>query len=348
MEPKFGIIGCGGISRFHFHALAKCDARVVHIADVVPDAAQPYVQTFGARFSTDYRELLADPEVTVVSVLTNSKYHRDICLAALEAGKDVICEKTMTENADEAEQVARAALASNQLFFTAFMKRFFPAVQKAQELLPQLGRLFSAQVRAWQQWGNFYELDNIQGWEWVAQKYGGAVVKCAGSHMLDMTMHLLGRPASLYANVDYVPGTDFDRKATALLEYPNGMVVSFETATHPLKRIGYERNSWDEFIKISGVNGQLEVYTVQWDHPENNPALLVHYDNTTETVTEYRFAPVNPFDVEVQYFYDCLTRREQGRPNVVDGFNVDVVIEAIATSGSRRAPVELDWRGIAI
>jgi predicted dehydrogenase len=145
--------------------------------------------------------------------------------------------------------------------------------------------------------------------------------------------------------VDYIPGTDFDRKATALLEYEDGLVVSFEAATHPLKRIGYERNSWDECLQINGVNGRLQVYTVQWDHPEHNAALLIHYDNERETSTEYRFAALNPFDVELAYFYDCLARREQGHPDVVDGFNVDAVIEAMVTSHRDRAPVDLDWRG---
>ena len=136
---------------------------------------------------------------------------------------------------------------------------------------------------------------------WAIARYGGAVIKCAASHMIDMTLHFLGRPRSLYAHVDYIPGTDFDRKATALFEYEDGLVVSFEAATHPLKRIGYERNSWDEFIQINGVNGRLDIDTVMWDHPEHNAALLVHYDNGKGISTEYRFDAVNPFDVEMAY-----------------------------------------------
>jgi len=111
------------------------------------------------------------------------------------------------------------------------------------------------------------------------------VLKCAGSHMLDMTLWLLGRPQAVCAHVDYVPHSQLDRKVVAILEYPHGMTATFETAVHPLKKIGYERNSWDEFIEINGVNGRLTLSTVMWDQPERNPALLTHYDNTTETVT---------------------------------------------------------------
>lgn len=345
MKPRWGVIGCGNISRFHFNGLRKAGATVSHIADIRPEAARTWVDAFSARFSTDYRDLIADPEVTVVDVLTDSRYHYPIVMAALAAGKDVVCEKTMMDCADEAVEVARAVKPS-QLFFTAYMKRHFPAVQKARELLPALGRLFSGQVRVYQNWGNYYEMAAGNPSGWVIDKYGGAVIKCAASHMIDMTLNLLGRPQSLYAHVDYIPESSFDRKAVALFEYRDGMTLTLEAATHPLKRIGFERNSWDERIEINGVNGRLELYFVRWDQPENNGALLVHYDNERETATEYRFAPVNPFDIELAYFCDCLERREQGRPNVVDGFNVDLIIETMVESGRRRAAVNLDWRGL--
>ena len=345
MKPKWGIIGCGGISRFHFAGLAKLNADIGYIADLDEVAAAPYVDKFSAKFTTDYQKLIADPEITVVSVLTNSKFHREMCLAALEAGKDVVCEKTMTENAAEAAELVAAVKNSDNLFFTAFMKRFFPAVQKASELLPSLGRLFSAQIRTYQPWGNYYEMSAEDIPSWVFDKYGGAVMKCAASHLLDLTFHLLGRPESLYAHVDYIPASNFDRKVTALFEYNSGMVASFEAAVHPLNRIGYERNAWDEHIQINGVDGRLDLYIVQWDQPEHNPALLVHYDNKTEKSTEYRFPAVNPFDIEMSTFTSALFHRKQIHPDVVDGFNVDYIIETMAKSQYEKSPIKLDWMG---
>ncbi|QGQ94336.1 gfo/Idh/MocA family oxidoreductase [Paenibacillus psychroresistens] len=346
MKPKFGIIGCGDISRFHFNGLKKAGADIVYIADINEAAAKKYVDELGARFSKDYKDLLADPEVTVVSVLTSAKYHKEICIAALQAGKDVICEKTMSNNAEEAFEIAKAAEESGQLFFMSYMKRFFPAVKKAKELLPKLGRIFSAQVRAYQAWGNLYELEHGLGQQWILDGYGGAIVKCAGSHMIDMTLNLLGRPERLYAHVDYIPNSQVDRKAAALFEYGNGLVVNYETAAHALKKIGYERNSWDEYIEINGVGGRLRISTVMWDHSEKNAALLVFYDNETDTSTEYRFNAEIPFDAEMQYFYECLCNRVQGAPNVVDGFNTDIMISAIMESGFTRMPVVLDWQGL--
>jgi predicted dehydrogenase len=314
MEPRYGIIGCGNISRFHFAGLAKIGARVVHISDINPERAKPYVDQFGARYSADYRNLISDPEVTVVSILGPGRFHRQMCLEAIAAGKDIICEKTLANNPQEALEIVQAVREKKGLFFTAYMKRFFPAVQKAQELLPTLGTFFSAQVRVFQNWGDLYNAKEASSYQWILDNYGGAILKCGGSHMLDLTMFLLGRPVGVYGNIDYIPNSKIDRRATALLEYPLSLVVNFEAATHPLNKIGYERNSWDERVEINGTNGRLEISSVMWDHPENNAALLVHYDNTTKTSTEYRFDAIHPFHEEIAYYHRCLTDRRQDGP----------------------------------
>ncbi|MCU0771123.1 MAG: Gfo/Idh/MocA family oxidoreductase [Verrucomicrobia bacterium] len=347
MKPVFGIVGCGSIARFHFNGLAKAGARVAHVADLNEAVAQPYAERFGARLSKDYRAVIADPEITAVSVLTSSRFHHEICRAALAAGKDVICEKTMMDNAREAEDTVRAVAASGRLFFTAFMKRFFPAARKAKELVPQLGRVFSATVRSFQPWGDLYTLTSDKGYEWILANYGGAVLKCAGSHMLDLAMFLLGRPESLYAHLDFLPGSRLDRKAVAVLQYPGGMTATFEAAVHPLQKIGPARDAWDEGIEINGVHGRLTLRTVMWDQPERNAASLVHYDNATGSATEHRFDIVNPFDEEMKYFAECLEKRVPGRPGVVDGFHVDAVIEAMMQSAEQRSAITLDWKGIA-
>lgn len=343
---KFGIIGCGNIARFHFNGIEKAGAQVTYIADLYEETAKPWLEKTGAMFTRDYKEVIASDEVDVVSVLVSGSLHKEICLAALAAGKDVVCEKTMTNTPDEAEAVAKAVAAGSNLFFTTYMKRFFPAVKKGKELMSSLGRVISAHVRSYQAWGDFYTTGSLQWAGDVTRKYGGAVLKCAGSHMLDTMMYFLGRPEYVYSYMDYLPDTDFDRKATALFEFKDGVTASFEAMTHPLSRIGYERNSWDEKIEINGVNGRIEIYTVMWDRPENNGALLVYYDNETQTSTEYRFAAMNPFDDEVAAIVRAVEERKQIHPDVIDGFCVDAVIGAMKESSEKKSAVKLNWRGL--
>jgi len=341
---KYGIIGCGNISRFHFGALEKIDAEITYVADINMDAARQKAEKYGARVTDDYNELIASKEVEVVCILAASGIHRDAALKSIAAGKGVICEKTMMNNAQDAYGVAKAAKEAGTVFFTSYMKRFFPAARKMKELTTQIGTVFSANVRTYQCWGNLYAPGH--GWDLdaVVKGYGGAIIKCAASHMLDMTVFLLGRPAGVFADIDYCPNSNFDRRATALFQYDGPLAVTFEAAAHPLEKIGYERNSWDEFIEINGTEGRLKFYTVMWDHPENNGALIEYYDNRTGAQTEYRFDAMNPFDAQIAYFNECFENSEHGSPSETDGYVVDELIDSIYRANREKKMIGINWK----
>lgn len=343
---RYGIVGCGNIARFHFNALKQMGATVSCIADLNLEAAQKYAAQFGARAVADYRELVNAEDVDVVTIACAGVVHKEIALAAIAAGKAVICEKTMTTSQEEAYEVAQAARKAGTPFYVCYMKRFFSAEKKLKELLPSIGKVFAASARSYQAWGNFYTPDHGWNLDAILGGYGGAVTNCAGSHVLDMIMNLFGRPESVYANINYYPDTKFDRKATAIFEYSDDKTVQFETYAHPLKRIGYERNSWDEGIQITGTDGRLELYTVMWDHPENNGVLLVHYDNRTETSTEYRFPAENPFTLELTQFNAWLEEGKQEAPSYVDGYNVDTLLDHMYRSSQERRSLVIDWKDI--
>lgn len=345
MKPKYGVIGCGSISKFHFDALEKIKADVLYVSDIDRGKAD-FAKRFGAKFTTDYKEVLADKNVTVVSILAPGKLHRDMCISALTAGRDVICEKTLSNSREEAQEIVNAVRKSGRLFFTAYMKRFFPALQKAKELIPSLGTIFSAHIRTYQQWGNLFDAKSGDKYQFIIDNYGGAITKCGGSHTLDLMMYLLGRPEKVFAKIIYIDKSDVDIKTSAIFEYKKPLVVNFETSTHPLDRIGYERKGWDERLEIIGTEGKLEIHTVEWGKSENNPALLIHYDNKQKMSNDYKFPAVNTFNAELEYFDRCLSEKTQGKPDVIDGFNVDSVISSIEESDRKGMAVLIDWKNL--
>ena len=173
MNVKYGIIGCGGISQLYFDGLQKIGAQIAHVADIGEKRAKVCGKAVNAKASTDYRVLIDDPNVSVVIILAHTKFHKEMCLAAIEAGKNVICEKTLATNVEEAYQIAKAAQDKKVFFFTAYMKRFFPAVQKARELMTSLGVVYSACFRSYQFWGNLYEdTADLPAHIWL-DRYGG-------------------------------------------------------------------------------------------------------------------------------------------------------------------------------
>lgn len=352
MTQKIGVIGCGNISRFHFAGLAKAGASLAWACDVDPALARQRAECHGARWTSDYRDVINDPDVTVVDVTATAPVHLPVCLAAIKAGKAVICEKTLATSADDAWRIVQAAEERGTILYTSYMKRFMPAVEKAKELLPRIGRILTTHLRSHQCWGDLWTANPAAGHghtpangrSGLVDKYGGGVLVCGGSHLLDLVLFFLGRPHRLHAvQVRPAADRDYDLLAAALLETPTG-VAHVEALAHPLNGIGAWRDGWDERIEITGVEGRLEVISAAWDHPETLASYLVHYDNRTRQATEYRFAPVSPFERALAFFCGNIARGEQGGQSRLTGYEVDEIIEHMMRSAAEGKALDVAWR----
>jgi len=332
---QVGIIGCGNIARFHYEGFAKAGATIAHVCDIRRDAAEAVAARYGAKVSTDYRAVLDDPTVSLVSICTIANTHKEIALAAIAAGKGVVCEKTLTDNPTDSAEIARAAETAGVFFATAFMKRFFPATQQAKLLLAEMGQIISVHARSWQPW----DLWNTQLEESmtnhpsvIKRMYGGGALVCCGSHIFDLLHWFTGRPTKVVGDLHTRTGMDIDNQANAMLWLGSGGIGHFETCWHPLRFAGYERNGWDERLEINTVRGRLDISTVTWDHPERNGALLVHQDAFTGHTTEYRYPAVNAFHLEMAEMLRRFEAGEVAAPSVWDGYVVDQIIDTITAS----------------
>ena len=138
-------------------------------------------------------------------------------------------------------------------------------------------------------------------------------------------------------------GRDYDIQAAALIETENG-IVHYEALAHPLQKIGFLRDGWDEKIEINGVNGRLDIYSANWTDVTTKASLLVHYDNITGNSTEYRFDPESPFDRAVAFFCRQIEKGEQGNQSCLTGYEVDELISTIKRSHTLKQAVQLEWK----
>ncbi len=352
MKINVGVVGCGSISRFHFSGLEKAGAQISWVCDLNKKTAQPWADKFGAKYTADYRDIINDPTVNTINVTAMSSAHKMICLDAISASKSIICEKTLATNADDALEIISAAKSKGTIFYTSYMKRFIPAVQQAKVLLPSMGRIISTSIRAYQHWGNLWEGVPKEGFfstptdgtpSNVVKNYGGGILVMGGSHILDLICFLLGRPSRLYSSMHYPEGSDFDVQAAALLETDNG-IVHYEALAHPLYRIGFLRDGWDERVEINGTNGRLEIYSAAWDQHEHRASMLIHYDNATGNATEYRYDTVSPFDRAIAFFCDNISKRTQGTQPITTGYDVDELISHITQSGKTHLAMDVNYR----
>lgn len=346
---NIGIIGCGYMSQFHCQGYEQAGVNIVHVADLNEEVAKEVGKRYNAKASTDYRAVLNDPNVDLVSILTFSSLHKEICLAAIAAGKGIVCEKTLTDDPAASAEVALAAQKAGTFLATAYMKRFFPASQKAKELLSGMGKIISIYARSWQPAGDMWNCPVEDGQtdepSEVQQKYSGGTLVCGGSHILDLIHWFGGRPTQVCGQIYHREGWDFDLQSNAMMWLEDGGIVHFEACWHPMTQIGYERNGWDERFEINTTNGRLELYTVTWNTPENNGALLIHHDAATCQTMEYRFPAVNAFHIEIAEMIRRFEAKEQSFPSAWDGYVVDELIASISESAKLQKILPMNYKG---
>ena len=199
---RIGILGTGGMARAHAAAFqAIRGVELVACCDVVPGRAEAFAETHGIALSTDDRgkQLVA---VDAVSIVTPDRFHAEPTLAALAAGKHVLCEKPLTVTLDEARAVAAAAAAHPGLIGMVNLsyRRSAAAQQAAQWVASgKLGALRHVHAHYLQSW---LSSDLWGGWTseaflWRLQSAAGSggVLADIGVHILDLTTAVAGDAA---------------------------------------------------------------------------------------------------------------------------------------------------------
>lgn len=198
---KAGIIGCGGIANGKQMPSVKATGLVDMVAfcDIAPEKAQKAAKEFGtvdAKTYTDYRELLKDSSIDIIYVCTPNRSHSEITVAALNAGKHVMCEKPMAINSVEAGKMVEAAKANNKVLTIGYQNRFRPDSRYLKEECRNgvLGEIYMAKARAIRRravptWGVFLN----------EYEQGGGPLIDIGTHALDLTLWMMDNYKPKYA-----------------------------------------------------------------------------------------------------------------------------------------------------
>ncbi len=188
-----GIIGAGGIARgVHIPGYQKLEnVEVVAVADPVAASRDAAIELGVATAFADYREMLERDDIQVISVTTPNFMHAEATIAALEAGKHVLCEKPLAMNTQEGEAMVEAARRTGNNLMCGFHYRFTPEVQCLKKFAAagSFGDMYYTRVQALRRRG-------IPGWGLFInkEKNGGGPLIDIGVHMLDSAMHVLGYP----------------------------------------------------------------------------------------------------------------------------------------------------------
>lgn len=335
-KMKVGIVGTGYISSMHMSGYNARDAEIVAVTDISKDNYLQRKEIYGdAKFYDTYDELIADPAVEAVDVCVINRFHIEMVKKAVAAGKHIFCEKTMTDSQAGSAELLELLADYDKNFQIGYMKRFFPATQKAVELLPEIGEVFSAYIRSYQ--GGWVEDDVYDSPYWkpkdgkeshIRSFSSGGMLNMGGSHMLDLMNLFLGEPESVYS-LNWGP-RDYDVEMTSnsLFAMKSGARVHFEAAASPYAGVGIHKDGWDEVVELNGRKGRLEIHYTVWNRPMENAPLVRLYREKDKAFTDFTFQTINAFQEEICAFVDNCTAGKKSVPAAAEGYYVDKIIEA--------------------
>ncbi len=341
---KIGVIGVGNISEAHIPAyLANPNVELYAFCDINPVRLKEMGERFHITrcYTSEEKMLKALPELDAVSVCVWNSAHAECAIMALNAGKNVLCEKPMATSAAEAEKMLEAARRNQKLLMIGFVCRFGRDCAVVQDFANQgfFGDIYYAKAAYLRRNGN------PGGWFSDKSRSSGGPLIDLGVHIIDLTRYLMGnpKPVSVYGatfqklfnrpgikdSVGYqsVGATEHDicdveDLATAIIRYDNGAVLEVETSYSLNMKAD---SSTVEFFGTKGgvkMTPSLEFYTDMNGYMTN-----VNLANVEQYLDES-----NMFNDEIAHFVDCIQNGTACRAPAADGLQIMRILDAVYQS----------------
>jgi len=284
MSVKIGIVGAGGMARYHVPGFRSGGAEVVALADPSAAAREKTagIHEIPLTYASLDEMLARHPDLDAISILTPNKFHAPLAIQALEAGKHVFCEKPPALNAADTMLMAEAAEKAGRRLQFNFNNRARPESMAMMDYIRagEVGTINSIQTV----WARRYGIPGFGGWFTnKAVSGGGPVIDLL--HMLDLGLYFMGYPEPEWVLAqtfnDFMGNPAF--KGPWQIPDVEGGATDVETACHGFVRfrtgqVLYLRNSWAEMT-------EREVVSVEFQGTKAGGRVqrLFRYDGLDET-----------------------------------------------------------------
>ncbi|NUT51184.1 MAG: Gfo/Idh/MocA family oxidoreductase [Saccharothrix sp.] len=245
---RIGVLGAARIvpSAVVRPGRAVAGVEVAAVAARDGERARKFADRHGiAKVHSSYEELVADPNLDAVYIPLPNGLHGKWTLAALAAGKHVLCEKPFTANADEAAAVAEAAKSSGLVVMEAFHYRYHPLALRLPEVVAELGELRHVEARMCIPLPRFADI------RYSLELAGGAMMD-TGCYAVNLVRYLGGEPEVRSARA-LLRGDGVDRAMRAELKFPAGHTGTVVTSL-------WSRSVARLSAKVLGANGEMRVF----------------------------------------------------------------------------------------
>lgn len=340
-QIRVGILGGGWPGGRHLEGYKAAGGfEIAAVADLIPARRKAILQQApAAREYADASQAVLDPQIDAVSVCLPNHLHWPVMLAALKAGKHVICEPPPVMNAGEAKKLATAAAKAGKVFLYAAQRRFGGGELAARQAVEKgyLGDVRHVRVR----WMRTRGIPTGTGWYGDRSKSGGGALIDLGLPMLDLAWHLLGQPQPTTAfgiigrcaahslpdgpalSLSKGPASDVEDSAFALLRFENGKSVELAASW----AINQPPRQHGTVCRLHGDQGAIDLYT------PHGPVLYRSFNAKGEAKeTPLKLPRVVHYHAMMRHFKDCITNGTPPQPGPVEAVILMQMIDAVYKS----------------
>lgn len=310
---KIAVIGYGGMGGWHCNKIATIEGlELAGIYDILEER-RAVAEEKGIHAYASLEELLADPQVQIVTVAIPNQLHKPICIRAMEAGKNVVCEKPVALSHEELEEMIAASKENNVLFTVHQNRRWDEDYRIMKHIYDEgtLGKVFRIESRV-------HGSRGIPG-DWRNQKEcGGGMVLDWGVHLLDQIMQMIQKPVkTIYAELSYVTNEACDDGFTVIIKFEDDLTVEVQVGTSNfinLPRWYMLGENGSAVIKNWGLDGKI-VMVSDWQNRDAVPVVTAAgltktmAPRTKETIKEY---PLPRRESDIREFYQNVMKAITG------------------------------------
>jgi predicted dehydrogenase len=362
-EIGIGMLGYAFMGKAHTRACREIAAlqsalrpRLVAIAGRSADAVAAVAERYGyERWTTDWRDIVGDPDVGLFDNGGPNSLHAEPTIAAAEAGKHVLCEKPLGRDAAESYEIWQRVAATGVKHLCGFNYRFVPAVRLAREMIEagELGEIRHFRGRYLQDWGDDPSLDS---WRFHPDEAGSGALGDLGTHVVDLARFLVGEIATVSGLVHtFIEGRRVDDAVEAAVEFEQGSVGTIEATRLALGR----RNAFQ--WEINGSKGsvafdmerlnELQVFRADGDRARGFKTVLV--SEADHPFWHFWWPPGHivgwgdTFVHEIHHLLSAIAEETDVAPygaTFEDGYRASEVCDAIVRSSESGQRVTVSYR----
>jgi len=357
-EPiKIGIIGTGDRGEWECYILSQTPGiEVVACCDTIPAHLQNGLNEAekGAKGYSDYRKLLEQKDIDAVLIATPQHLHYEMAIDAINAGKHIICQKTLTLNTDDALALSKIVKKSNKVFQVAYQWQSSPLFNKIHDMVQdgECGEI--TQIRCnynrntdWRTKIDDPKMERLINWRMYREYSGGLMAELCSHHINIVNWVLDAVPVKIMGmgGTDYYKdGRETYDNVSTVFEYPGGIKATFPAIlTNAYESTSIVIMGTEGTIVIENEEGQIANY---YSEPSKVKNILSDEElqnvDTISSATRKAWARSEPIPIKVENntkddlettramfldFVDCVRNNKTPRSNIDNGRDVAIAVD---------------------